>query len=185
MTDLKLPEYPINVAKLPKLGNTFKLSIDDKGIGAREILSIVEHLGVMSIEKLTLKMNFRHWSRDGIQVDGEILSLLHSQCPVTLQGVEQQIESSFYARFVHSESKLAKPQLNEDGEMILDVDGEDMPDIYEGDYLDAWEIGLEYLVLEIDYFARLKGAVFEYEQPGGMADEENISPFAKLQSLKK
>ncbi len=99
--------------------------------------------------------------------------------------MEQQIKSSFNAKFVKPESKLAKPQLNEDGEMILDIVGEDMPDIYEGDYLDAWAILLEYLMLEIDYFARQEDAVFEYEQRGELSDEENISPFAKLQSLKK
>ena len=183
--DQSLPELPVNVKRLPKLGHTIKLSIDDREIIKKNRATLVKHLGVESIESLDAKLVFKPWARDGVQVDGEIVSVLHSQCPVTLLGVEQQLHCEFNAKFVPPQSRLAKPPVNEEGEMIVDFDGEDIPDIYEGESLDAWEIVMEYLMLEIDYFARLKDATFEHQPEFQPSNEEKLSPFAELKVLKK
>jgi uncharacterized metal-binding protein YceD (DUF177 family) len=182
---LILPNIPINVKRLPKLGNTIKLSIKDREFGVKESTALVSHLGVESVESLEVSLIFKPWTRDGVQVDGEINSTLHSQCPVTLKNVEQHLHSVFKAKFVPPQSKLAKPRLNEEGEMIIDIDSEDIPDIYEGETLDAWAIVMEYLMLEIDYFARADNATFEPQTAFQPSEREIVSPFAKLRSLKK
>ncbi len=180
-----LPTLPVDVKRLPKLGNTIKLSMEDRDFGAKEAAALISHLGVESVESLEASLNFKPWARDGVQVDGEISSTLHSQCPVTLEKVAQQLHTVFKAKFVPPDSKLSKPQLNDEGEMIFDIDSEDIPDIYEGDTLDAWAIAMEYLALEIDYFARAENATFEAPADSQPSEEENVSPFAKLRALKK
>jgi uncharacterized metal-binding protein YceD (DUF177 family) len=184
-SDIPIPNFWVNVAKLPKLGHTIKLSIDDRDIRDVNIKALVGHLDVLSVENLSAKLLFRPWARDGVQVEGEIMSSLHTQCPVTLEAVAQDISATIKAKFVPSTSKLAIPQVNEEGEMILEVDGEDQPDIFEGEEIDAWSIVLEYLILEIDFFARAEGAEFPEFSPPEPEDEVKSSPFAKLQSLKK
>ena len=182
-----MPVYNVNVERLPKLGMMIKLSLDD--LKQDEKRAVIDHLQAESIEELRGELRFRHWARDGVQIDGEISANLETQCPVSLQPVNQKINAVFNAKFVPATSKLAKPQLNEDGEMILDFDSDDIPDIYEGTELDAWAILLEYCTLEIDPFARAPGAEFDAQNPDDVEDEGEESappsPFAVLQSLKK
>ncbi len=185
MSDLELPSYAVNVSRLPKLGATIKLSLDDKNIGDKAKKALVEHLGIQRLDEMSAQMVFSPWKKDSVQVEGEVTASLYTQCSATLEDVFQSIEAPFKARFVSPTSKLAKPPLNEDGEMVLDFDGEDLPDTYEGDTLDAWVIALEYLLLEIDFFARAEGAVFRHDPPPDLSEEEKASPFAILQSLKK
>jgi hypothetical protein len=180
MTNNEIPTYTVNVTRLPKLGNTIKLAPDD-----RDIQTITAHLGVESIQELSAQLVFRPWAKDGVKVEGNVNASLHTQCPVTLDPVKQIIRASIQAKFAPSTSKLAKPQLNGDSEIVLDVDADDIPDIYEGEHLDAWAIALEYLLLEVDFFARREGARFVHSNPSDSSQEEETSPFAMLGSLKK
>ncbi|MCP4183256.1 MAG: DUF177 domain-containing protein [Hyphomicrobiales bacterium] len=183
--DSSLPKIPINVNRLPKLGNTVKLSIEDREIGAKESAALVKRLGVESVVSLEASLTFKPWTRDGVQVDGEINSVLYSQCPVTLNSVEQHLHPVFKAKFAPPQSRLVKPRLNDEGEMVIDFDSEDIPDIFDGETLDAWAIVMEYLILEIDYFARADNAIFKQNTGHEPTDDEKISPFAELRSLKK
>jgi len=185
LPNIAVPSLAVNVTRLPKLGTFIKLDITDKDISEAHRQALVQHLGVQSLEQMSAQLTFRPWQRDGVKVEGEVIAALHTQCSVSLDNVPQNIKAALAARFVSPSSKLAKPQLNEDGEMVIDYDGEDIPDIYEGETLDAWSIALEYLLLEIDFFARVEGAEFKDISTGEPADDENDSPFAVLQSLKK
>ena len=184
-TNISVPSFAVNVTRLPKLGTIVKLDITDKDISEANRQALVLHLGVQSLEQMSAQLTFKPWQRDGVKVEGEVVASLHTQCSVSLDNVPQYIKAAFTARFVSPSSKLAKPQFNEDGEMVIDFDGEDIPDIYEGETLDAWAIALEYLLLEIDFFARAEGAEFKEFSTGDPEDDENASPFAVLQSLKK
>ena len=180
LNERELPQYPVNVKRLPKLGMNIKLNPTPQ-----ECRIIASHLGVLELHNFSAKLNFAPWSKDGVKVRGELTALLDTQCPVSLDAVPQNINAVFDAKFVPSTSKLAKPRLNEEGEMILEFDSDDIPDIYENEELDAWAIAFEYLSLEIDHFVRAENA-----QNIVLADEEDLveektSPFAILQSLKK
>lgn len=187
MSDQALPIYMVNVERLPKLGMVIKLALRDIDQAKKEAL--IKHLDLVSIAELSAQLRFRHWAKDGVQIEGEFKSELQTQCPVSLQGVDQSLDGEFHAKFVPTTSKLAKPQLNDDGEMILDFDADDIADIYEGNQLDAWMILLEYLALEIDPFARAQNAEvdpsFGPESEPILAENDKPSPFAVLQSLKK
>ncbi len=187
MSDQILPTHLVNVARLPKLGMVIKLTLQD--IDAAQRTALTNHLSLVGIEKLEAQLRFRHWAKDGVQVEGEFTSDLQSQCPVSLQPVTQSLDGEFNAKFVPTTSKLAKPRLNDDGEMILDFDADDVPDIFEGNQLDAWMILLEYLALEIDPFARAQNVELDqsFTDDTDILADENAppSPFAVLESLKK
>ena len=185
MTDYNLPTCPIKVTRLPKLGTTIKLSSNDKSLSEQEKNALIEFLGVETIEELTARIVFRPWAKDGVQVEGEAVASLHTQCPISLDRVQQNITTLFNAKFVPPTSRLAKPNLNDEGELVLEMDSDDTPDIFEGEHLDAWAIALEYVILEIDFFARVPDVAFVSESSTDGPDEVKTSPFAVLQSLKK
>ena len=172
--------YMVNVRRLPKLGMNIKLTPNSE-----ERAALAPHFDVINLHEFTAKLNFAPWTKDGVKVVGEFAALLDTQCPVTLEPVSQKIETDFNAKFVPSTSKLAKPRLNEEGEMILDFEADDIPDIFEGEELDAWAIAKEYLMLEIDPFARTKDAQSIHITQEEDIVEEKTSPFAILQTLKK
>ncbi len=184
MTNIQLPTRPVNVTRLPALGSVIKLEAE-----ASDMTQLVAHMGLENISTFSASLKFRHWARDGVQVEGELSAHVETQCPVSLAPVAQNINSQFHAKFVPATSKLAKPRLNEDGEMLLDFESDDIPDIFEGEQLDAWEIAIEYLLLEIDHYARADDAEFvapNDESPlQDDGDDTKSSPFSVLQHLKK
>ena len=66
------------------------------------------------------------------------------------------------------------------GEMELDPEAPDPPDVLEGDALDLTAIVTEHLALEIDPFPRKPDATFDYAPP-----PEDTSPFAVRKNLQK
>lgn len=179
MSTNELPEFVVNVSRLPTLGMIIKLDAKEN-----EMISLASHMGLEGLSQFRGKLKFRPWARDGVQVEGELDASLETQCPVSMKSVPQQINSEFHAKFAPSTSKLAKPRLNDDGEMLLDFESDDIPDIYEGEELDAWKIAIEYLLLEIDHFARAPGAEFEQISVETEMVANKQSPFAALKSLK-
>ena len=180
-----IPQKLINVTKLPKLGTTIKINANFDDQTTVDHNAIIDHLAIETIQMLAAKMTFRPWQKDVVIVESTLNCVLHTLCPISMEPVEQTIDTNIKARFVPPSSKLARPEINEDGEMMLEAEGDDLPDIYEGEHLDAWAIILEYLALEIDYFARADGANFEPVQQFEGDNESETSPFAVLQSLKK
>ncbi len=65
------------------------------------------------------------------------------------------------------------------GELDLDPDADDPPDVLEGDKIDLGAYVVEDLSLAIDPFPRKPGAAFEAPDTGA-----EISPFAVLAKLK-
>ena len=69
---------------------------------------------------------------------------------------------------------------HEGGELELDPDAPDAPDVLETDAVDVAGYVVEHLALELDPFPRKPGVTFEYQPP-----EEETSPFAALKKLQE
>ena len=65
------------------------------------------------------------------------------------------------------------------GEVTIDPDAEDPPDLLDGEEVDVGAYLVEHLALEVDPFPRKPGVEFEPPPP-----ETPASPFAVLQALK-
>lgn len=175
-----IPQFFVDVETLPSSGLSVSLKQDEAQNDA-----VFDLLQIQSMPSFRADLEFKRWAKKGVQVSGRIKADVSTQCPVSLEPVTQNIETNLNARFVPANSHLAKPKLDEEGEIVLSMDSDDLPDIYEGHKLDAWAIALEYLALEIDPFARAPDAQFSPATQGMFEDTEQKSPFEVLKGLKE
>ena len=171
----------IDVHVLPSSGFKLKIEADQM---QREALA--GEVDILSIESFTAELLFKRWRKDGVSLKGRIHANVTQQCVITLEPVHSEIVDDFERIFLPEGSKLAKPKINTEGEMILDPEGQDIPDLFAGKTLDAWAILIEHLQLALDPFPRAPGATLEgigdIEQDEG--GDEVASPFAALAALK-
>lgn len=163
----------VNVRTLPRKGREERHVADDA-----ERRAIADHLDVVSVESAAFEAKVVPWKRDGVRIEGRLAADLTQACVVSLEPVAASIDEPFEAILVPEGSKLAAPRQT-DAEMLLDAEGEDPPETFEGDTIDLADVWLEFLALAIDPFPRKPDA----ELPGE-AEEGNPSPFAALAALK-
>ncbi|MFD0915602.1 YceD family protein [Pseudahrensia aquimaris] len=174
----------VNVRKLSKKGehHTFEANEVQRA-------EIAARYDLVSIESFVATAHAVPWRKGGVQVEGNITVKFTQPCAITAEPMDQTLEEPFNATFVPEGSKLAKPRVNGEGEIIVDAEGDDPPELFSGDTLELADIWLEFFALGIDPFAAIEGAQLPSEVvPNPEADEEEAaenSPFAALAALKK
>jgi hypothetical protein len=98
-------------------------------------------------------------------------------CGVSLEPFEQTLSGDVDVRLVPAGSPHAPAESV--GEVVLEPEAADPPDLLEGESIDLVEYLVEHLALEIDPFPRKPGAEFEFTPP-----QVEESPFAVLKKLK-
>jgi hypothetical protein len=107
---------------------------------------------------------------------------------VTLEPLTNSIAEEVDTIFVPENSRLARIQLDESGEMLLDAEGADSPEVFVGDKIDVGAIAEEFFDLAIDPYPRKPGLADESEPKvfgDDDGDEQPVSPFAKLSEWQK
>jgi len=163
------------VVRLHELGRgavTLKLAPD-----AAERSRVAHDLGLQGLPALTAEVTVRPWL-DGAELVGRFEAVVEQLCSLSLEPFEQRLDGSVEVRLVPAGSQSAPAEAS-GGEIELDPDAPDPPDVLEGDAIDVSAYVVEQLALEIDPFPRKPGAAFDYEAP---TKEE--SPFAVLKNLK-
>lgn len=173
-------DYKINVNVLPVSG--FKINID---ANKKERAALAVEADVLEFKSLKVELVLRRWRKDGVGLKGRVFAQSVQECVVTLEPVNSEFIEEIDRTFLPEGSRLAKPRLNDDGEMVLDFDGADTPDLYIGNTLDIWEIILEHLQLGLDPFPRAEGAEFTDHIEDDGTQDAKTSPFAALSALKK
>lgn len=188
---IALPAFPVHVTTLPSRGMEIVLQAQEG-----ELAAIAAHTGISELISFRATLQFRRWRKDGVAITGEIAAELEQLSVISLEPVHQKLRETFEATFLPEGSRLAKPKFSEEGEMLLDPEGPDAPDMFAGDTIDAWPVVLEHFQLALDPFPRLEGEELQVretadmpgEGPGVAPDEgkdrEN-SPFAVLRQLKQ
>lgn len=143
---------------------------------AEERAAIAKALSLKSLPALTARVTVKPWF-DGVELSGRFQATVEQVCGVSLDPFEQPVEGDIDVRAVPAGSPQAADA--EGGEVELDLDAPDPPDVLEGDFVDVAAYVIEHFALEIDPFPRKPGAEFEFTPP---AEEE--SPFAILKKLK-
>lgn len=179
MSDLNLPQRVISVATLPKSGFHLELEADE---GARD--AIAAHAGVEEISELEADITLFRWRKDGVRIAGRLIATVRQPCVVTLEPLVQEIGEDLKLLFVPEGSKLTRPEEVQDGELVLDPFGEDIPATFTGGQINVWEPLIEQFILAVDLWPRAPGA----ELPAGQEDQtaaenEAGSPFAVLKNL--
>jgi uncharacterized metal-binding protein YceD (DUF177 family) len=143
---------------------------------AAQRAAVARQLGLQGLPALTADITVKPWL-DGVEMTGRLEAVVEQVCGVSLEVFEQPVEGEIDARAVPAGSPNAASA--EGGELELDPDAADPPDVLAGDAVDVAAYVVEHLALEIDPFPRKPGVSFDYAPP---ADE--TSPFAALQKLK-
>lgn len=168
-----------------RLGDQEKTIVIEPDRAALE--RIAKAYGCLKIDKLRADLTLKPWRKAGVRVTGEISALLEQECVVTLEPFEQQLRETVDRTYepVSSRPRRAR-DLNEEGEIEIDLETLDPPDVMIDGVIDLGALICEQLALVIDPFPRKPGVEFvpetveEAEEP-----EERPSPFAALAKLKQ
>ncbi|MFM2280044.1 MAG: hypothetical protein RLZZ444_2275 [Pseudomonadota bacterium] len=139
---------------------------------------------IVSVEALTADLKIRRYKKDGVKVIGHVSAKVTQSCVVTLEPVEDVIEEEIDHILVPEGSALARVPANDEGEMVIDPEGPDLPDIFVGDSIDAGAIVAEFAALGLNPYPRRKDAAFSDHIETTAADDRKPSPFAVLKGLK-
>lgn len=171
-------DYTVNVGVLPGAGFVIDLDANEK-----ERAALAIEADILEIKSLKAELVFRRWRKDGVGLKGRIFAKIVQECVVTLEPLNSEFTEEVERTFLPEGSRLAKPRLNEDGEMVLDLEGADIPDLFIGNTLNVWEIILEHLQLGLDPFPRAEGVQFTDHIEDDGSDDKKASPFAALSAL--
>ncbi len=140
-----------------------------------ERAAIAKQLRLRSLPAFSAKVTVKPWL-DGVEITGGFKAVVEQVCGVSLDPFEQPVDGEIQVRAVPAGSEHAGAP--EGGELELDLEAPDPPDVLENDVVDVAGYIVEHLALELDPFPRKPGVTFDYQAP-----EEETSPFAALKKL--
>lgn len=168
-----IPDASIRLDSMPSAGRDLDVTVDR---AVRE--QIAAQIGVTTVDRLQAKLRAVRF-RGGIRVTGELKALVVQPSVVSLEPVIEEIAEAVDRIFLPGGQKAFAGQA--DAEVFVDLDGDDLPDHFEGNEADLTDLIVETLALGIDAYPRLEG---ESLGLAGDVDEADDSPFAALKVLK-
>lgn len=173
--------YPVKVGHISANPVEVTISAD-----AGECAGLARLWSILEVKALSATFELRRWKRDGVRLKGRVAADIVQACVVTLDPVESRIDEPVEVVFVPEGSKLARlPAATEGGEMLLDPDGPDAPEIFAGDSIDVGAVAAEHVALAIDPYPRKADAAFAGHVESTDGGERKPSPFAVLKDWKK
>lgn len=176
--------HPVNVTRLPSKGLTIKLEPDDDTRA-----KLATQCDVLSISEFFAQLNVKSWHKDGVRVSGPLSATLIQSCILTLEPVPESISTQIDAVFVPSSSKLAKPKINaETQELIIEAEGDDVPELFELPSLDVGAVAAEFFALELNPYPKApdadETAASVMVQDDETSDDAKENPFASLAKIR-
>jgi len=153
--------YSINVRNLPAKGITATFTADPE-----QRRQLAEAHGLLSVEGFSTELLVRPWKKDGIQVSGRVKAEITQACVVTLEPLTARIDEDVSAILVPENSRLARIE-GENAEIILQAEGDDLPEIFSGDSVDVGALAEEFFELAIDPYPRKEGSELDRSAEGG------------------
>lgn len=170
--------FPVHVARLPGKGMPVRIEAD---AAQRKALAVVHDL--LAVEHFRADLDIIGWRRDGVKVTGRVRADIVQSCVVTLEPVVGVIDEDISALFLPEGSRLAVPKRNSEGEIILEPEGDDGPELFSGDTIDVGQLAEEFFAMGIDPYPRKTGV--QIDAPPAQDEEKRGPLFEKLQALKK
>ena len=172
--------FPVKVGHVASNAVTIKIEANQK-----EREGLAKLWNIVGVDSLTADVRLSRWKRDGVRVSGRFRGELKQICVASLQPISTVIDDEFTAHFVPETSKLARRDDIHDGEIIIDVDGPDIPDTFTANTIDIAEVVAEYAALVIDPYPRDPDAIIDEKyQASEIEDDKAPSPFAALATIK-
>ncbi|MEO0497773.1 MAG: DUF177 domain-containing protein [Pseudomonadota bacterium] len=178
----------VDVATLPKSG----FPVSEK-VSPAQMRDVAVRFDLREVESFSVEGRMFRWRSKGARFEGEMSAKVTAACVVTGASVNQTIKAPLDITFVTDGSRLARPQagpeVDSDGELILDFEAADPPELFTGTSIDIGTVILEIFSLELDPFPRAPDAPERLEfttlEEGQSTDAEKPSPFAALAALKE
>ncbi|MCX2696145.1 MULTISPECIES: YceD family protein [Ochrobactrum] len=183
MTDKPALSYPVPVLHLPAKGLTVNIGTNDK-----ERAALASEHGLQAVKSFDAEFLLTPWKKKGVRLRGTIKAEVVQSCGVTLEPINASVSEDVDTIFVPEDSRLAKVQLDESGELLLDADGADIPETFVGDKIDIGAVAEEFFELALDPYPRKPGLPVDAEPVvfGDTGEEDKPdSPFAKLSEWSK
>ncbi len=167
--------YLVPVGRISANPVTVRLSASEE-----ECQALARLWGVQAVSALQAELYLTRWKRDGVRVKGDVHAELVQASVVSLEPVDSAIDEPVDAVFVPEGSRLARVETNDSGEMIVDPEGPDAPEVFSGDRIDVGAVVAECVALALEPYPRLPGEAFTPpESPAEEESDENL-PFAAL-----
>jgi uncharacterized metal-binding protein YceD (DUF177 family) len=115
---------------------------------------------------------------------GTVHAEVTQACVVTLDPVPEVIDEEIEEIFVPEGSALARMPANDAGEIVVDADGPDLPELFTGDEIDVGALVAEMAAMALDPYPRKPDVEFGGHIEGDATDNKKPSPFAVLKNLK-
>ncbi|ATP12286.1 metal-binding protein [Bartonella henselae] len=169
--------YPISVRSLPNKGIRIHICADQQ-----ECAHLAKNHDLIEVKFCEGEFHVLPWKKRGVRVKGLLQARIVQLCVITLEPLENTLHENIEIVFVPEDSNLMKPKTSEDtGELFLDAEGLDTPEVFYGDKIDIGAVMEEFFELSINHYPRKEGAhmsVIENLEE----DEQKLSPFSVLKS---
>jgi hypothetical protein len=170
----RIADAGIRLDSMPTTGRDLVLDV-----GAADRLHVADQLGITAVERLQVNLHAVRF-KGGIRVTGRLVATAVQPSVVSLEPVTQEISEPIDRIFLPGgEKQYAGPA---DAEIFVDLEGEDVPDHFEGNEADLSDLIVETLALALDPYPRLPGE--SIGELGDEGDTESDLPFAGLKVLK-
>jgi hypothetical protein len=170
----RLEDASIRLDSIPAAGRELHVSP-----GAEERAALAARLGITSVDALDVDLSAVTF-RGGIRVTGRLMARVVQSSVVSLEPVEQSIDEPIDRVFLPGgEKPYAGPA---GAEVFVDLEGDDIPDHFEGNEADLTELIVETLALALDPYPRAEGE--SLDALGLEPDVVEDHPFAALKALK-
>lgn len=171
---VQLTDASIRLDSMPVAGRDV-----DVAPSAEERAAIAAQLGLGSIDALTVKLHAVRF-RGGVRVTGRLTAKVTQPSVVTLEPLTQEIAEPVDRIFLPGGEKQYAGPAN--AEIFVDLEGDDVPDHFEGNEADLSDLIVETLALAVDLYPREPNA--SLEDTGFKPDVDKTSPFDALKALK-
>lgn len=171
----RITDASIRLDSMPSEGRDLVLEVD-----AAEREAMAKLLGISAVERLAIKLHADKFS-GGMRVTGMLSARVVQPSIVSLEPVPQDIEDAIDRVFLPGGEKSFAEAAS--AEVFVDLEGDDVPDHFDGTEADLSDLIIETLALNIDQYPRLEGesvANLGIDELNGAPE----SPFAKLKALK-
>jgi uncharacterized metal-binding protein YceD (DUF177 family) len=171
----RLHDASIRLDSMPLEGRDVRLSAS-----AEERAQLAAQLDLTSIDRLDVKLHATRF-RGGMRVTGQLEADVVQPSVVSFEPVRQVISEPVDRVFLPGGEK---PFAGAAGaEVFVDLEGDDVPDHFEGPEADLTDLIVETLSLAIDPYPKAEGEKLEDLGIAGDNDADE-SPFAALKRLK-
>ena len=146
---------------------------------ADERAAVADAVGVTTVNALDVKLLAVRF-RGGMRVTGRLTASVTQPSVVTLEPIRQDISEPIDRVFLPGgEKDFAGPA---NAEIFVDLEGDDVPDHFEGNEADLTDLIVETLALAVDLYPRAPGE--SLDALGLKQEGVEDHPFAALKALK-